>query len=135
MIEYFTRVLRFTDAEVWDVRCESTDYRVILTDENRPAEAADLRLPAGMSVESDELRDNLLTVSIYSNRPVQESHIESLDQFAKQLTDHVALAHCEVVTTFYTGDTEQALHQLVESHTSSTYEGLPIEQLRHLNQN
>ncbi|UZM97914.1 hypothetical protein OL548_23745 [Lysinibacillus sp. MHQ-1] len=42
-------------------------------------------------------------MKVYSEKQVKSEHIELIDQFAKQLTDHVALAHCDIHLTFYTG--------------------------------
>ena len=37
MIDYFERVLRFKNLEVWDIRLENDAYRMIIFDENRQA--------------------------------------------------------------------------------------------------
>ena len=66
---------------------------MFIVDENRSPTVEDLLLPDGVEIEED-LRSNLITVRIYSAHPIKEEHIEPLDQFAKQLTDHVALAYC-----------------------------------------
>ncbi|QUW20837.1 hypothetical protein JSQ81_13545 [Sporosarcina sp. Marseille-Q4063] len=108
---------------------------MIIFDENRPAVAEDLELPSGFEVNEDELRINLITVKVYSKNKVKDEHIEPLDQFAKQLTDHVALAHCDVVVTFYTELNEDILERLLMGKFKMKYDEIPLSQLRHLNQN
>lgn len=132
MIHYFERKLKFTDLEIWDIHIESTIYRMVLSDENRPSVQSDFNLSP-----TDELFDqraNIIIGSIYSNHPVQPEHIESLDQFMKQVTDHVALAHCDVVLNFYTKDIEMVFTQLVKEKTGRNCDQLLVEQLWHLTQ-
>lgn len=134
MIDYFERKLRFKDLEVWDIQCGKDIYRMFVLDENRLPELADLNLPINTSVEED-LRKNLITVSVYSNTPVKDEHIEDIDQFAKQLTDHVALAYCYVIVSFYTGQIDDVFEQFLKEKNNVEYEKIPLMQLWHLNQN
>lgn len=133
MINYFERKLRFTDLEVWDIQCGEDIYRMFISDEKRSPKTTDLNLPSN-STEVD-LRENLIIVSVYSNIQIKDEHIEYIDQFMKQLTDHVALAHCDVVLSFYTGVIDDIFNQFLKEKTNLKYEDIPLKQLWHLNQN
>lgn len=133
MIDYFERILRCKDSEVWDIRCGEYLYRMFIVDENRTPTVEDLRLPKGIEIEED-LRENVITVRMYSAHPVKEEHIEPLDQFAKQLTDHVALAYCHVVVTFYTDEIEGIFDSFIKERLNLEYDKIPMMQLWHLNQ-
>lgn len=135
MMDCFNRILRFKDLEVWDVQFENDRYRMIIFDENRQAVADDLDLPSGLGIEEDDLRKNLITVKVYSENRVKDAHIEPLDQFAKQLTDHIALAHCHVIITFHIDVIEDVLDRLVLEKINMQYDEIPLRQLWHLNQN
>ncbi|WP_025784462.1 hypothetical protein [Sporosarcina sp. D27] len=132
MIDFFERKLRLQNLEVWDVQCGESFYRMFIFDENRLPELADLDIPS--NAIADDLRENLITVSVYSNTLVKDEHIVYLDQFAKQLTDHVALAHCHVVTKFYTGEIDDMSKWFLKEKINLNYEELPLTQLWHLNQ-
>ncbi len=133
MINFFERKLRFTDLEVWDIRCGEDTYRMFISDENRAPNITDLNFPSNHT--KVDLRKNLIIVSVYSNVPVKEEHIEYIDAFMKQLTDHVALAHCEVVLSFYTGFIDVIFNQVLKEKTNLEYEKIPLKQLWHFNQN
>ncbi len=123
MIDYFERKLRFKDMEIWDIRLGKDIYRLFIVDENRASEIKDLNLPPRTRVFEEDLRENLITVKVYSEKQVKSEHIELIDQFAKQLTDHVALAHCDIHLTFYTGKIDDDI-----------FEKIPLKQLLHFNQ-
>jgi len=133
-IDYFERKLRFKDLEVWDVRLENSTYRFIVLDENRPPKMDDLYLPDGMELEEDELRKNLITVKVYSTKYVKDKHIEVLDEFAKSITGHVAMAHCHVVTSFYESPLDEALNQVLLEKIGHEESEIPLQKLWHLNQ-
>ncbi|MDW0109410.1 hypothetical protein [Sporosarcina aquimarina] len=133
MINYFERKLRFTDLEVWDIQFGEDIYRMFISDERRSTEITDLNLPSN-SVDVD-LRENLIVVSVYSSVQVKDEHIESIDQFMKQITDHVALAHCDVVLSFYTDSIDDIFEQVIKEKTCTMYEEIPLNKLCHLNQN
>lgn len=133
MIDYFERKLRCKDTEVWDVRFGEDLYRMFIVDENRTPTVEDLRLPDSVETEED-LRANLITVRIYSDLSIKEEHIEHLDQFAKQLTDHVALAYCHVVVTFYTDEIDDVFDCFIKEQFNLEYDKIPMRQLWHLNQ-
>lgn len=44
MIDYFERILRFKDMEVWDVKFGKDVYRLFIIDENRASEIKDQNL-------------------------------------------------------------------------------------------
>ncbi|MEF7493969.1 hypothetical protein V4V34_05215 [Lysinibacillus sphaericus] len=123
MIDYFERKLRFKDMEVWDIWFDKDIYRLFIVDENRASEIRDLNLPPNARVFEEDLRENLITVKVYSEKQVKSEHIELIDQFAKQLTDHVALAHCNIHLTFYTGKINDDI-----------FEKIPLKHLLHFNQ-
>jgi len=133
MIDYFERKLRCKDTEVWDVRLGEDLYLMFIVDENRTPTVEDLRLPDSVEIEED-LRANLITVRIYSDHPIKEEHIEHLDQFAKQLTDHVALAYSHVVVTFFTDEIDDVFDCFIKEQFNLEYDKIPMRQLWHLNQ-
>lgn len=109
--------------EVWDIWFDKDIYRLFIVDENRASEIRDLNLPPNARVFEEDLRENLITVKVYSEKQVKSEHIELIDQFAKQLTDHVALAHCDIHLTFYTGKINDDI-----------FEKIPLKHLLHFNQ-
>ncbi|GAA3346230.1 hypothetical protein [Lysinibacillus fusiformis] len=134
MIDYFERILRFKDMEIWDVEFGKDVYRLFIVDENRASEIKDLNLSPNAIFFEDDLRENLITVSVYSKHPVKKEHIEPIDRFSKQLTDHVALAHCQVVVTFYTGIVEKISKMILQEKYDLDFDKIPLQKLLHLNQ-
>lgn len=134
MIEYFERILRFKDLEVWDVRFTNEIYRVFIMDENRPPTMNDFPVDVQPLMDEDDLRKNLVTVRIYSEQSVKDEHIEYLAQFYKQLTDFLALAHCNVIVSFYTGNIDEALNDILIKNYNLRYDEIPLQKLMHLNQ-
>ena len=133
-MDYFNRILRFKELEVWDIRFGNDIYRMIIFDENRQVKTEDLNLPHGTEISVDELRKNLITVKVYSENKVKDEHIEPLDQFSKQLTDHIALAHCDVIVTFYTDVIEDVVDCFLMEKYKVEYDEIPLRQMWHLNQ-
>ncbi|WP_230874936.1 hypothetical protein [Lysinibacillus cavernae] len=133
-MDYFERVIRLKDMEVWDIRFGKAIYRMFILDENRATESKDLNLSPNEQVFEEDLRENLITVKVYSEQPVKAAHITLIDQFSKQLTDHVALAHCDVVLTFYTGKIDDALKEIFKAIYQLEFEQLPLQHLSHFNQ-
>jgi len=84
MIDYFERKLRFKDMEVWDIWFDKDIYRLFIVDENRASEIRDLNLPPNARVFEEDLRENLITVKVYSEKQVKSEHIELIDQFTFQ---------------------------------------------------
>ncbi|MFJ7730619.1 hypothetical protein ACIQXF_01865 [Lysinibacillus sp. NPDC097231] len=134
MIDYFERILRFKDMEVWDVRFGKDIYRLFLMDENRTSEIKDLNLPSNAKFFEDDLRGNLINVNVYSKHPVKKEHIEPIDLFSKQLTNHLALAHCQVVVTFYTGIIDDIFKTVLREKYDLDFDKIPLHKLLHLNQ-
>lgn len=131
-MHYFERKLRFKDLEIWDIVLDERIYRIAIIDEKRAPTLMDLDIP--FSAISEELRRNIINVKIYSEETVKEEHIEKLDEFAKQLTDHVALAHCDIVIKFFTGNTDESIKQLLKEKYNIVYDDIPLKKLWHLNQ-
>ncbi|MTD31946.1 hypothetical protein GIW82_13000 [Planomicrobium sp. YIM 101495] len=132
MIDFFERKARFTGLEVWEIRCGGSRYQLFISDEQRKTELADLDLP-DTRIEED-MRENLIKGVVYSGAPVEDAHIEALDCFTKQMTDHVALAHCHVVLTFQKDATKRSFERILREDYGVDYEAVPLEQLWHLNQ-
>lgn len=130
---YFERIVRLKDLEVWDLRFKEDLYRLFILDERRIPHLNELDLPNQFIKE--DLRKNLITASAYSKNPVKESQIEFIDQFVKQITDHVALAHCYVILNFYTGDIDAVFKDILKEKEKIIYEDIPLCRLWHLNQN
>lgn len=134
MIDYFERKLRFKDMEVWDIRFGKEIYRLFIVDENRVCEIKDLNLPPNAKVFEEDLKENLITVKVYSEKQVKSEHIELIDQFSKQITDHVALAHCQVILTFFTGNIDVVLENILKETYNLELEKIPLKPMLHLNQ-
>ena len=82
----------------------------------------------------EELRTNYISTSIYSESEVQHEHIEALADFAKQMTEHLALAHCDVITKFYTERPEIAIDRLLNDKYGYKLDDISLGKLWHLNQ-
>ncbi|MFJ7666682.1 hypothetical protein ACIQXI_06210 [Lysinibacillus sp. NPDC097195] len=89
---------------------------------------------ADFYIDEDEQRTNYVSVSIFSENGVQVKHIEPLADFAKQLTEHLALAHCHVITKFFTERPEIAIDRLLIDKYDHKLADIPLEKLWHLNQ-
>lgn len=132
MLNCFQRVLRFKELEVWDMTLDKDIYRIILVDENRATTQQDYPSPYP-DIEED-FRENLITVRVFSKNNIKDEHIEPLDQFAKQLTDHLALARCHVFVSFETQDIDNALNNTLKEKLSFEYGNIPLEKFINLNQ-
>ncbi|MFJ7406078.1 MULTISPECIES: hypothetical protein [unclassified Lysinibacillus] len=133
MIDYFERTLRLTDLEVWTIRIQRVLYSLIIVDERRKATVEELDT-ADFIIDEDDLRTNYVSVSIFSENNVQDGHIEPLADLAKQLTEHLALAHCDVITKFYTEQPEIAIDRLLVEKYGYKLADISLEKLWHLNQ-
>ncbi len=133
MIDYFERTLRLTDLEVWTIRIQRVHYSLVIVDERRKATVEELEI-ADFIMDEDEQRTNYVSVSIYSESDVQDGHIEPLAELAKQLTEHLALAHCDVITRFYTEQPEIAIDRLLVDKYGYQLADISLEKLWHLNQ-
>lgn len=134
MIHYFERILRFKTLEVWDIHIEKVVYRMFIFDENRPATRYDFHIEGEIPIFEEDLRSNLVTVTVYSENLVKEQHIESLSDFSRQATNHLAMAHCDVILSFYVESLDNVLDTFLKDRFGITYEEIPLNQLWHLNQ-
>jgi len=133
LIDYFERTLRLTDLEVWTIRIQRVHYSLVIVDERRKATVEELEI-ADFIMDEDEQRTNYVSVSVYSESDVQDGHIEPLAELAKQLTEHLALAHCDVITKFYTEQPEIAIDRLLVDKYGYQLADISLEKLWHLNQ-
>ncbi|UED82438.1 hypothetical protein FH508_0011210 [Lysinibacillus sp. CD3-6] len=133
MIDYFERTLRLTDLEVWTIRIQRVHYSLVIVDERRKATVEELEI-ADFIMDEDEQRTNYVSVSVYSESDVQDGHIEPLAELAKQLTEHLALAHCDVITKFYTEQPEIAIDRLLVDKYGYQLADISLEKLWHLTQ-
>jgi hypothetical protein len=133
LIDYFERTLRLTDLEVWTIRIHHVHYSLVIVDERRKATVEELDIP-DFFIDEDAQRTNYVSVSIFSENNVQDEHIEPLADFAKQLTEHLALAHCDVLTKFYTEQPEIAIDRLLVEKYGYKLANISLEKLWHFNQ-
>lgn len=133
MIDYFERIVRLTDLEIWSIRIEQIHYYLVIMDEKRKASIEELDLPDAI-IDEDIQRTNYVSVSIFSEISVKEEHIEVLDDYVKRFTDHLALAHCNVVVKFYLEQPEIAVDRLLFQKYGYKLADIPLEKLWHLNQ-
>jgi len=133
MIDYFERIVRLTDLEVWSIRIEQIHYCLVIVDERRKASIEELDLPDAI-IDEDAQRTNYVSVSIFSEIRVKEEHIEVLDDYAKRFTDYLALAHCNVVVKFYLERPDIAVDRLLLQKYGYKLADIPLEKLWHLNQ-
>ncbi|MFJ5788550.1 hypothetical protein ACIP9G_00540 [Lysinibacillus sp. NPDC093197] len=133
MIDYFERTLRLTDLEAWTIRIQRVHYSLVIVDERRKAAVEELDT-ADFIIDEDELRTNYVSVSIFSEKNVQDEYIEPLADLAKQLTEHLVLAHCDVITKFYIEQPEIAIDRLLVEKYGYKLADISLEKLWHLNQ-
>ncbi len=133
LIDYFERTLRLTDLEVWTILIQRVHYSLVIMDERRQATVKEFDI-ADFYIDEEELRTNYVSVSIFSVNGVQVKHIEPLADFAKQMTEHLALAHCDVITKFYTERPEIAVDRLLIDKYGHKLADIPLEKLWNLNQ-
>ena len=133
MIDYFERIVRLTDLEVWSIRIEQIHYCIVIMDERRKASIEEMELPDAI-IDEDAQRTNYVTVSIFSEIGVKEEHIEVLDDYAKRFTNHLALAHCNVVVKFYLERPEIAVDRMLYQKYGYKLADIPLKKLWHLNQ-
>lgn len=133
MIEYFERQVRFKDFEVWDVQIGGQSYMLAIADEFRAATLEDFEMP-DLIYEEDDHRANYVSTTYFSEKPMKDEHREPLGEFARMLTNHLALAHCEVITKFYQENREKAIEHLMSTKYGYTKTDIPLVKLRHLNQ-
>ena len=130
LIDYFERKIRFRDFEVWGVRIGNQHYTLAIIDEFRPATLDDFDTPE-LIYEEDDQRANYVSATYFSEEPVQDEHKEILGQFVRMLTDHLALAHCEVLIKFYQEHRERAIERIMLSKYGYKEADIPLDKLLH----
>ncbi|MGE7112767.1 hypothetical protein [Lysinibacillus sp. NPDC047702] len=133
MIDYFERIVRLTDLEVWSIRIEQIHYCIVIMDERRKASIEEMELPDAI-IDEDAQRTNYVSVSIFSEIGVKKEHKEVLDDYAKRFTNHLALAHCNVVVKFYLEWPEIAVDRMLYQKYGYKLADIPLKKLWHLNQ-
>ena len=88
----------------------------------------------GLVREEDDQRENYISVRYFSNQLVKDEHRKILGEFAQMLTDHLALAHCEVVIKFYQENRQKAIEQIMLTKYGYKESDIPLEKLWHFNQ-
>lgn len=133
MIDYFERKIRLKDFEVWDIQISGQLYTLAILDEFRPATIDDFET-SDLIYEEDDQRANYVSASYFFDEPVKEEHKEILGAFARMLTDHLALAHCEVIIKFYQQNPEKAIERIMLPKYGFTESDIPLAKLWHFNQ-
>lgn len=133
MINYFERKIRLKDFEVWDLRIGKRNLSLFILDEHRPATLEDFEMPE-LIYEEDDQRVNYVSAKYYSKEAVLEEHKEILGEFARMLTEHLALAHCEVIIKFYQENPKKALDRIMLAKYGFKESEIPLKKLWHFNQ-
>ena len=133
MIDYFERKIRLRDFEVWDVRVSDQHYTLAILDEFRPATCDDFEIPY-LIYEEDDHRANYVSATYFSDESVKDEHREILGEFARMLTEHLALAHCEVIIKFYQENPEKAIELIMLTKYGFKESDIPLDKLLHFNQ-
>ncbi|ATP40339.1 hypothetical protein CSE16_09925 [Solibacillus sp. R5-41] len=133
MIDYFERKIRLRDFEVWDVRIGDQHYALAILDEFRPATFDDFEIP-DLIYEEDDQRANYVSATYFSDEAVKDEHKEILREFAQMLTEHLALAHCEVIIKIYQENPEKAIEQMMLKKYGFKESEMPLDKLLHFNQ-
>ena len=133
MIDYFERKIRLKDFEAWDIRIRGQHYTLAILDEFRPATFDDFETPA-LIYEEDDQRANYVSATYFSDESVKDEHREILGEFAQMLTDHLALAHCEVIIKFYQENPQKAIEQIMLTKYGFKESDIPLDKLWHFNQ-
>ncbi|MGE7934486.1 hypothetical protein [Viridibacillus arvi] len=133
MIDYFERKIRLRDFEVWDVQIGGQNYALAILDEFRPATLDDFENP-DLIYEEEDKRANYVSATYFSDKPVKDEHREILGEFARMLTEHLALAHCEVIIKIYQENPEKAIELMMKTKYGFKESDIPLEKLLHFNQ-
>jgi len=133
MIDYFERKIRLRDFEVWDIRISDQHYTLAILDELRPATLDDFEDPS-LIYEEDDQRANYVSATYFSDESVKDEHREILGEFARMLTEHLALAHCEVIIKFYQENPENAVDLIMLTKYGFKESDIPLDKLLHFNQ-
>ncbi|MEK3981556.1 hypothetical protein MKY37_21340 [Psychrobacillus sp. FSL K6-2836] len=133
LIDYFERKIRLKDFEVWDIRISNQHYSLVLLDEFRPATFEEFEMPE-LIYEEDDQRVNYVSATYFSKEPIKDEHREILGGFARMLTEHLALAHCEVIIKMYQEKPEKAIERIMLTKYGFKESEIPLEKLWHFNQ-
>ena len=133
MIDYFERKIRLKDFEVWAVQIGGQHYALAISDEFRPPTFEDFEIP-DLIYEEDDQRANYVSATYFTDEPVKDEHREMLGEFARMLTEHVALVHCEVIIKFYQENPEKAIEQMMLTKYGFKESDIPLAKLLHFNQ-
>lgn len=133
MVDYFERRIRLKDFEVWDVKVYGQKYTLAILDELRPATIDDFEIP-DLIYEEDDQRANYVSATYFSEEPIKDEHREILSEFAEMLTDHLALAHCEVIMKFYQENPQKAIERIMLMKYGFIESDIPLDKLWHFNQ-
>lgn len=133
MIDYFERKIRLKDLEVWDVRIGKQEYLLVIEDEFRPAKFEDFEIP-DLIYEEDDQRENLVSAKYFSNESIRDEHKPVLAKFVGQLTNHLAMAHCEVIIKMKQENLDKAIKRIMLSKYGVKELDIPLEKLWHFNQ-
>ncbi|MEK4093266.1 hypothetical protein [Viridibacillus sp. FSL H8-0110] len=133
MIDYFERKIRLRDFEVWDVQIGGQHYAFAILDEFRPATLDDFEIP-DLIYEEDDQRVNYVSTTYFSDKPVKDEHREILGEFARMLTEHLALSHCEVIIKIYQENPEKAIERMMITKYGFKESDMPLDKLMHFNQ-
>ena len=133
MIDYFERKIRLRDFEVWDVRVSDQHYTLAILDELRPATIEDFEIPY-LIYEEDDKRANYVSATYFSVESIKDEHREILGEFVRMLTEHLALALCEVIIKFYQENPEKAIERIMLTKYGFKESDIPLDKLLHFNQ-
>ncbi len=133
MIDYFERKFRLKDFEEWNVRIGNQHYTLVILDEFRPATFDDFEIP-NLIYEEDDQRANYVSAKYFSEEPIKDEHREILSEFAEMLTDHIALAHCEVIIKMYQENHEKAIDRIMLNKYGFKKQDFPLDKLWHFKQ-
>ena len=118
---------------MWDVKIGRQYYALAILDEFRPATFDDFEI-LDLIYEQDDQRANYVSATYFSDDPVKDEHREILGEFARMLTEHLALAHCEVIIKFYQENPEKAIEQMMLTKYGFKESNIPLDKLLHFNQ-
>ncbi|OWA33492.1 hypothetical protein B9G55_22815 [Saccharibacillus sp. O16] len=129
----FQRILRLKDIEVWDIKIQNKACRMVIVDEHRPSVDSDFPwLRAGIG---EEKRKNHITIYIFTLEDLEDHEQTVLYNIAEHLTDHVALAHCNVTVLFEkVQNHEVALDPILQSKGYPGYDSIQLEHFFYFSQ-
>ena len=118
---------------MWHVQIDGQHYTLAILDEFRPATFEDFEIP-NLIYEEDDQRINYVSATYFSDEPIKDTHQEKLAEFAHMLTEHLALAHCEVIIKIYQENPGKAIDRIMLTKYGFKESDMPLEKLLHFNQ-